>query len=161
MYMEYSIKSVSIAYEKAGTHEHNRYEKIHNVVFESSSKASFLVAKEIAELIKEKNSKGETCVLGLATGSSPIRVYDELIKMHKQGDLSFKNVVSFNLDEYYPMNPDSIHSYHHFMNEHLFNHIDIPKENIFIPEGTIAQEDITSYCQDYEQKIKSFGGIDF
>src|SRR5690606_23688156 len=73
----------------------------------------------------------------------------------------FKNVVSFNLDEYFPMNPESIHSYHYFMNEHLFNHIDIPKENIFIPDGTIAQQDIAAYCRDYEQKIKSFGGIDF
>src|SRR5690606_40119704 len=71
-----------------------------------------------------------------------------------------KNVVSFNLDEYFPMNPESIHSYHYFMNEHLFNHIDIPKENIFIPDGTIAQQDIAAYCRDYEQKIKSFGGID-
>src|SRR5690606_35981390 len=159
--MEHLIKNKSIAYEKAGSHEDNRYEKIHNVVFESSSQASFLVAKEIAELIREKNSTGERCVLGLATGSSPIRVYDELVKMHREEGLSFKNVVSFNLDEYFPMNPVSIHSYHHFMNEHLFNHIDIPKENIFIPDGTIAQEDIKTYCQKYEEKIKSYGGIDF
>lgn len=159
--MEHLIKNKSIAYEKAGSHEDNRYEKIHNVVFESSSEASILVAKEIADLIVEKNSKGEICVLGLATGSSPIRVYDELVKMHREDGLSFKNVVSFNLDEYFPMNPESIHSYHYFMNEHLFNHIDIPKENIFIPDGTIAQQDIAAYCRDYEQKIKSFGGIDF
>src|SRR5690606_3165932 len=159
--MEHLIKNKSIAYEKAGSHEDNRYEKIHNVVFESSSEASILVAKEIADLIVDKNSKGEICVLGLATGSSPIRVYDELVKMHREDGLSFKNVVSFNLDEYFPMNPESIHSYHYFMNEHLFNHIDIPKENIFIPDGTIAQQDIAAYCRDYEQKIKSFGGIDF
>ncbi|WP_417361192.1 glucosamine-6-phosphate deaminase [Galbibacter sp.] len=159
--MEHLIENKSIAYEKAGSHEDNRYEKIHNVVFESSSEASLLVAKEIAELIVEKNEKGETCVLGLATGSSPIRVYDELVKMHREGGLSFKNVVSFNLDEYFPMNPESIHSYHHFMNEHLFNHIDIPKENINIPDGTIAQEDIKEYCQEYEKRIKSYGGIDF
>jgi len=159
--MEHLITNKSIAYEKAGSHEDNRYEKIHNVVFESSSQASHLVAREIADLIVAKNEKGETCVLGLATGSSPIRVYDELVKMHKEEGLSFQNVVSFNLDEYFPMNPESIHSYHHFMNEHLFNHIDIPKENIFIPDGTIAQEDIKTYCQKYEEKIKSYGGIDF
>ncbi|EKF54684.1 glucosamine-6-phosphate deaminase-like protein [Galbibacter marinus] len=159
--MEHLIKKKSISYEKAGSHEDNRYEKIHNVVFESSSEASLLVAREIADLIVDKNNRGETCVLGLATGSSPIRVYDELVKMHRENGLSFKNVVSFNLDEYFPMNPESIHSYHHFMNEHLFNHIDIPKENIFIPDGTIAQQDIPAYCQGYEQKIKSFGGIDF
>lgn len=159
--MEHWLKNESIAYEKAGTHEDNRYEKIHNVVFESSSRASRLVAMEIADLIREKSKNGETCVLGLATGSSPIRVYDELVKMHREDGLSFKNVVSFNLDEYYPMNPESIHSYHSFMNEHLFNHIDIPKENIHIPDGTIAQEDIADYCKQYEQKIKSYGGIDF
>ena len=159
--MEHLIKKKSISYEKAGSHEDNRYEKIHNVVFESSSEASLLVAREIADLIVDKNNRGETCVLGLATGSSPIRVYDELVKMHRENGLSFKNVVSFNLDEYFPMNPESIHSYHHFMNEHLFNHIDIPKENIFIPDGTIAQQDIPAYCKGYEQKIKSFGGIDF
>jgi len=159
--MEHLIKKKSISYEKAGSHEDNRYEKIHNVVFESSSQASLLVAREIADLIVDKNNRGETCVLGLATGSSPIRVYDELVKMHRENGLSFKNVVSFNLDEYFPMNPESIHSYHHFMNEHLFNHIDIPKENIFIPDGTIAQQDIPAYCKGYEQKIKSFGGIDF
>ncbi|MDG3583901.1 glucosamine-6-phosphate deaminase [Galbibacter pacificus] len=151
----------TIKYEKAGTHEHNRYEKIHNVVFEKSSKASYLVAKEIADLIREKNKKGETCVLGLATGSSPIRVYDELVKMHKNEGLSFKNVVTFNLDEYYPMNAESIHSYHYFMNEHLFNHIDIPKDQINIPNGTIDQDEIASYCKAYEEKIAKYGGLDF
>src|SRR5690606_8403789 len=122
--MEHLITKKSIAHEKAGSPEDNSYEKIHNAVFESSSQASPSVAKEIADLNVDKNERGETCVLGLATGSSPIRVYDELVKMHREDGLSFKNVVSFNLDEYFPMNPESIHSYHHFMNEHLFNHID-------------------------------------
>ncbi|MCX2681599.1 glucosamine-6-phosphate deaminase [Galbibacter sp. EGI 63066] len=151
----------SIKYEKIGTHEHNRFEKIHNVVFKKSSEASRLVAEEIADLIRRKNDKGERCVLGLATGSSPVSVYKELVRMHKEEGLSFKNVVTFNLDEYYPMNPGSIHSYHYFMNEHLFNHIDIPKGQVFIPDGKIAQDKLAEYCLAYEKKIAEYGGLDF
>ena len=151
----------SVKYVKVGTYEYSRFEKIHNVVFKKSSKASYLVAKEIADLIRSKNSKGEKCVLGLATGSSPIRVYEELIKMHKEEGLSFKNVITFNLDEYLPMNPSSIHSYHYFMHENLFNHIDIPEAQIHIPDGTISQEEVNDYCAAYEEKIEACGGLDF
>ncbi|QLE02269.1 glucosamine-6-phosphate deaminase [Galbibacter sp. BG1] len=156
-----SSEALSIQHEKVGTYEFSRFEKIHNVVFEKSSKASYLVAKEIADLIRSKAKRDEKCILGLATGSSPIRVYEELIKMHREEGLSFKNVITFNLDEYYPMNPESIHSYHYFMNENLFNHIDIPKDQIHIPEGTIPQEKIHEYCAAYENKIESYGGLDF
>ena len=151
----------SIAYAKAGTFEETRFEKIHNVIFDSSHEASILIAHEIANLIKEKNRKNEYCVLGLATGSSPIKVYEELVRMHKEEGLSFANVITFNLDEYYPMDKSSIQSYWYFMHEHLFNHIDILPENINIPNGKISSEDLYQYCIDYELKIKEVGGLDF
>lgn len=152
---------MKINYQVAGQFEETRYEKIHNVVFENSNIASITVAKEIAELIKTKKAKNEQCVLGLATGSSPIKVYEELVRMHKEEGLSFSNVITFNLDEYYPMDKDNIQSYHYFMHEHLFNHIDILPENVHIPKGNIPQDEIYEFCLNYEQKIKDAGGLDF
>ncbi|MEE9361995.1 MAG: glucosamine-6-phosphate deaminase [Cellulophaga sp.] len=137
-----------------------RFENIGTVVFKDSAVASKAVAKEIADLIKLKQEKNESCVLGLATGSSPKGLYAELVRLHREEGLSFKNVVSFNLDEYYPMEPDSIHSYVRFMQELLFNHIDILPENIHIPDGTLSKEEISKYCKDYESKIKALGGFD-
>ena len=150
-----------IHFKEAGKFEETRFEKIHNVIFNSSHEASVLVAQEIANLILRKSELNELCVLGLATGSSPIKVYEELVRMHKEEDLSFKNVVTFNLDEYYPMDKDNIQSYFHFMHEHLFNHIDILPENINVPDGKVSSEDLQQYCIDYEMKIKSYGGLDF
>lgn len=112
-----------ISYREAGKFEETRFEKIHNVIFDSSKEASVLVAHEIANLIQRKEELGEPCILGLATGSSPIKVYEELVRLHKEEGLSFANVVTFNLDEYYPMDKNNIQSYHHFMHEHLFNHV--------------------------------------
>ncbi len=151
----------SISYTEAGKFEETRFEKINNVIFNSSKEASILVAQEIAGLIKAKGAKNEFCVLGLATGSSPIKVYEELVRMHKEEGLSFANVVTFNLDEYYPMDMYNIQSYHYFMHEHLFNHIDILPENINIPDGQVSGEDLYQYCIDYEMKIKAAGGLDF
>ncbi|HEY1193362.1 glucosamine-6-phosphate deaminase [Flavobacterium sp.] len=150
-----------IGFREAGKFEETRFEKIHNVIFESSQEASLLVAREIANLIQRKNELGEPCVLGLATGSSPIKVYEELVKMHKEEGLSFENVVTFNLDEYYPMDKNDIQSYYHFMHEHLFNHVNIPSENINIPDGQVSAEELQQYCIDYEMKIISYGGLDF
>ncbi len=149
-----------ISYKEAGKFEDTRFEKIHNVIFDSSLEASILVAQEIANLIQRKEELNEPCVLGLATGSSPIKVYEELVRMHREEGLSFKNVVTFNLDEYYPMDKNNIQSYHHFMHEHLFNHVDILPENINIPDGTVSAEELRQYCIDYEMKIKSYGGLD-
>jgi glucosamine-6-phosphate deaminase len=151
----------NIAYKKAGMFEETRFEKIHNVIFKDSIVPSILVAQEIANLIKEKEAKKEACVLGLATGSSPIKVYEELVRMHKEDGLSFANVITFNLDEYYPMDKSNIQSYFYFMHEHLFNHIDILPENINIPDGKVSPEDLYQYCIDYEMKIKAVGGLDF
>ena len=132
-------------------------EKIPTKIFETSEAASVFVANEIALLIKKKQSEGKPCVLGLATGSTPTRVYAELVSLHKKG-LSFKNVITFNLDEYFPINPGSLQSYVRFMKEHLFNHIDIPKKNINIPDGTLKKEKVQDYCIQYEKKIESLGG---
>ncbi|MCU0450995.1 MAG: glucosamine-6-phosphate deaminase [Bernardetiaceae bacterium] len=137
-----------------------RFEKIKTEVYSDSAEASKAVAQEIAALIKIKQKKGEVAVLGLATGSTPTRVYGELVRMHKQEGLSFSNVITFNLDEYFPMPPQSLQSYVRFMNEYLFDHIDIPRENIHIPDGTLAVENVPRYCFDYERKIAEVGGID-
>ncbi len=151
----------AISYKEPGKFEETRCEKIHNVVFESSSYASILVAEEIAELIRAKQKEQKPCILGLATGSSPIKVYEELVRMHREEGLSFENVTTFNLDEYYPMPKHNLQSYYYFMHEHLFNYIDIKPENIHIPDGMVKAEDLHQYCVDYEEKIKEAGGIDF
>ena len=152
---------MEISYSPPGKFEVTRFEKIHNVIFESSQKASIIVAQEIANLIKEKSKQNSHCVLGLATGSSPIKVYEELVRMHKEDGLSFANVISFNLDEYYPMEKGNIQSYDYFMKEYLFNHVDILPENINIPNGMVTAEELYQSCVDYEMKIKAVGGIDF
>ena len=137
------------------------YEKIPTRIFNDPREASKSVAIEIADLIRTKAKEGKNCVLGLATGSSPKTVYAELIRMHKEEGLSFKNVVSFNLDEYYPIDQDAVQSYWRFMREQLFDHVDIPKENYFIPFGNIPQNQIEEFCKSYETKIDSLGGLDF
>ncbi|MBP6758797.1 MAG: glucosamine-6-phosphate deaminase [Flavobacterium sp.] len=137
-----------------------RFENINTVVFENSTSASIAVAKEIEALIRVKQENNESCVLGLATGSSPKGLYAELVRLHKEEGLSFRNVISFNLDEYYPMEPDSINSYVRFMKELLFDQVDILPENIHIPDGTLTKEQIADFCADYETKIEALGGID-
>jgi len=151
----------SLSYTEPGKYETTRFEKIHNIIFQNSIEASRIVAQEIAQLIQFKQAKKESCILGLATGSSPIKVYEELVRLHKEEGLSFANVVTFNLDEYYPMKKENNQSYFYFMHQHLFNHIDIKPENINIPDGTIAIENLNQYCVDYEMKIKNAGGLDF
>jgi glucosamine-6-phosphate deaminase len=136
------------------------FEKIPTKIFSTSVDGSLFVADRIATLIRSRQNEGKPCVLGLATGSTPTRVYAELVKMHKEEGLTFKHVYTFNLDEYYPMQPDAIQSYVRFMNEHLFNHIDIPKENIHIPDGTLPKDKVSFFCMDYEKQIGELGGID-
>ncbi len=139
---------------------HSRFENIHTNIFQDASDASKAVAHEIADLIKQKAADGKMCVLGLATGSTPTSVYGELVRMHKEEGLSFQNVATFNLDEYYPVQPDALQSYVRFMNEYLFDHIDIKKENINIPDGTLEKSDVAEFCKEYEAKIQKFGGLD-
>ncbi len=136
------------------------FEKIPVKIFPTPKAGSAFVAKEIAKLIREKQSKGEDCILGLATGSTPMSMYAELVRLHKEEGLSFKNVITFNLDEYYPLEREAFQSYWSFMHRHLFNHVDIPKENIHIPNGELAKEEIKKHCLKYEQLIEANGGID-
>ena len=134
-------------------------ERIPVSIVESEEAGCLTVAKIFAEKIRKGTAK-KPVVLGLATGSSPIRVYKELVRMHKEEGLSFKHVVTFNLDEYFPIAKTSKLSYHYFMHHHLFDHVDIPKENINIPDGEIAREDAFEACNAYERKIEALGGID-
>src|SRR5204863_6369710 len=113
------------------------FEKIPVKIFPDLKKGSVEVAKEIAALIRDKQNKKEKCVLGLATGSTPKTLYEELVRMHKEDGLSFKNVISFNLDEYYPIDHDAMQSYNSYMHRHLFDHIDIDPKNIHIPNGEL------------------------
>lgn len=137
------------------------FERIPTTIFDDSEKASKAVALEIAALIRQKAKENKPAVLGLATGSSPKKVYQELIRMHKEEGLSFKNVITFNLDEYHPMEPDSVQSYVRFMKEQLFDQIDIPVTNYHLPDGTLPIEKIPEFCKDYEDKIEKLGGLDF
>ena len=136
-------------------------EKMKMEIYPDQQAGSVAIAKEIAAIIREKNAKGQTAVLGLATGSSPLKVYAELIRMHKEEGLSFKNVKTFNLDEYYGLTKDNDQSYWYFMHHNLFDHVDIPAENVNIPDGTVAQEDVEKWCEAYEKAIDDAGGLDF
>lgn len=140
--------------------EETRFEKAPVSVYSDPTAASLAVAKRIADLIRGKQEKGEQAVLGLATGATPVKVYAELVRLHREEGLSFKNVVTFNLDEYYPMQPDSEQSYVTFMNRNLFDHVDIERANVHVPDGTLAMEEIHDYCLAYEQKITALGGLD-
>ena len=118
------------------------------------------VAGRIAQLIRERSREGRHAVLGLATGSTPVGVYRELIRLHREEGLDFSNVVAFNLDEYFPMRPGSVHSYHRYMRENLFDFVNIPLENRHIPRGDLRETDMEAHCLDYERRIREAGGID-
>jgi glucosamine-6-phosphate deaminase len=138
----------------------HRVEKIPCRVYRHAGEASRAVAAEIAALIRARAAEGRKCVLGLATGSTPVGVYGELVRMHQQEGLSFRDVVTFNLDEYYPMRTDELQSYVRFMREHLFDHVDIDPANVHIPDGTLAEDQVEGFCERYEQAIRDAGGID-
>ncbi|MBY0262887.1 MAG: glucosamine-6-phosphate deaminase, partial [Phycisphaerales bacterium] len=135
-------------------------EKIPVTSFVSSAEASRAVAADIADLIRANERSGQRAVLGLATGSTPTGVYDELVRLHREEGLSFKNVVTFNLDEYFPMKPGDIQSYVRFMREHLFDLVDIDPYSWNVPDGTIARDKVGEYCERYERLIAAAGGID-
>ena len=134
--------------------------KIPFEIVSDPAEASKLVADKIAELIRVRTQEGKQCVLGLATGSTPIGVYSELIRKHKEEGLSFSNVVTFNLDEYFPMHPESLQSYRRFMQENLFDHIDIDPSNVHVPDGMITEENVKLWCEKWENEIEKAGGID-
>lgn len=136
------------------------HERIPTLLFNTAIEGSLYVANSIAELIESRNKESKPTVLGLATGSTPTQVYDELVRKHKEEGLSFEQVITFNLDEYFPMAPDAHQSYVHFMHEYLFNHIDIQPENIHIPDGTLKKDAVAAFCEEYEAKIAQVGGLD-
>ncbi|MBV8414037.1 MAG: glucosamine-6-phosphate deaminase, partial [Verrucomicrobia bacterium] len=140
--------------------ELEQYERIPTTVYKASDDAVGVVAVSIARLIRRCQQEGRNTVLGLATGSTPVKLYRELIRLHRQEKLSLRNVVTFNLDEYYGLPPHHPESYRHFMEVQLFRHIDIPPENIYVPDGMIARSEVFSYCQEYERAILDAGGID-
>src|SRR6476620_5195957 len=135
-------------------------ERIPVLVYPHSTQASTAIARQIADLIRKRAAEDRNCVLGLATGNTPVGIYDELVRMHREERLSFANVVTFNLDEYYPMQPNELQSYVRFMREHLFDLVDIPAGNWHVPDGTLPVEQVNDFCTWYEEQIAEAGGID-
>lgn len=136
------------------------HERIAVTVFPQADEASRAVAHDIARLIQSRSREQQRCVLGLATGSTPLGVYRELVRMHQTQSLSFRDVITFNLDEYYPILHEASQSYHRFMWENLFSHIDIKPENVHIPNGQLPTEKLSEFCHSYEEKIRAAGGLD-
>lgn len=139
----------------------SRFEHAPLAVFPTSAEASTSVAREIAALIRSRQAANRTAVLGLATGSTPLGLYAELVRMHREEGLSFANVVTFNLDEYFPLPASNPRSYRSFMQAHLFDHVDIPAPNTNVPDGSVALSSVDAHCRDYEDRIRAAGGIDF
>jgi glucosamine-6-phosphate deaminase len=138
-----------------------RRERVRVVLMEDHDSIAKAVAGRIATVIRERNGQGLDAVLGLATGSTPIGVYRELIRLHREEGLDFSRVITFNLDEYYPMQPDSPHSYVRFMWENLFEAVEIPPGNVHFPDGTASMDDMEAACQRYEEAMVGAGGMDF
>ena len=134
--------------------------KVPALVFPTSVQAARHVALMIESLIRQNNSAGRPTVLGLPTGSTPVGLYRELIRLHREAGLDFSRVITFNLDEYFPMHPEDPQSYRRWMQETFFDHVNVPPQNVHIPDGTIAAEDAEDYCARYEQQIRRAGGID-
>jgi glucosamine-6-phosphate deaminase len=140
--------------------EAEQYEHIQTRVFPSSDEAVRVVAESLARLIRERSRERRNAVLGLATGSTPVKLYRELIRLHRKEGLSFQNVVTFNLDEYYGLPPNHPESYRHFMEVQLFKHVDIPRQNVHVPDGMVPRPEVYAYCQEYESRIREAGGLD-
>ena len=136
------------------------FERVHVQIFSNLHEGSREAARQIAFLIRQKETDGKPCVLGLATGSTPRMLYAELVRMHREEGLSFRNVITFNLDEYYPIDKDAWQSYYSYMHRNLFQHIDIPAQNIHIPDGELPKEAVKENCTNYEKAIEEAGGID-
>ncbi|HUJ43449.1 MAG TPA: glucosamine-6-phosphate deaminase [Opitutaceae bacterium] len=139
----------------------NRFEHAPLAVFASSVEASRAVAGAVADLMRARQREGRALVLGLATGSTPVSFYAELVRLHREERLSFANVITFNLDEYRGLPPDHPQSYHHFMRVHLFDHVDIPAAQIHLPDGSVPNAAVDAHCRAYEEAIRAAGGIDF
>ena len=140
--------------------ERNHHEHSPVAVFAGSLAAARAVAQEIAALVRARNREGRACVLGLATGSTPVSLYAELVRLHREEGLSFANVTTFNLDEYYPLGAEQPQSYRHFMRTHLFDRVDIDPARTHLPSGTVTKSEVDGHCAAYEEAIRAAGGID-
>ena len=138
-----------------------RFEKVAVSIYPTPAEASASLAREVADLILSRSAENRTTVLGLATGSTPVPFYRELVRLHREEGLSFRDVTTFNLDEYFGLDADHPESYAAFMRDQLFDHIDLSAENIHVPDGTVAMEAVFDYCESYEQAIQEAGGLDF
>jgi glucosamine-6-phosphate deaminase len=143
-----------------GTNVGTQRERVPVLIFDQPGPMARQVARHIANLVEERQAVGQNLVLGLPTGSTPIGVYQHLVRMHREEGLDLSNVVTFSLDEYFPMEPESLQSYHRFMRENFLNYVNIPEENIHIPRGDIAKVEVQAYCLTYENEIEKAGGID-
>ena len=137
-----------------------KFEKIYTNIYENEASGAMYVAREIAGCIREKQSAREMCVLGMTTGKSPVGLFRALVELHKKEGLSFHNVVIFSLDEFFPISPKELQSRNYSMHESLLDHIDIKPENIHIPDGTLPQDKVETFCRDYEALIEQYDGID-
>ncbi|MBK7593872.1 MAG: glucosamine-6-phosphate deaminase [Gemmatimonadetes bacterium] len=138
----------------------HRLERLPVEILDPPEALARAAARRIADLIRSRAAQGKGTVLGLATGSTPVGVYAELVRMHREEGLSFQTVETFNLDEYWPMAPDSLHSYHRFMREHLFDLVDLDPAKCHVPPGSVDREQVEAVCAAYEQQIRNAGGID-
>ncbi|HKB03958.1 MAG TPA: glucosamine-6-phosphate deaminase, partial [Gemmataceae bacterium] len=134
--------------------------RLRTLVFKTAGEASRHAALIVERLVRENNSAGRPTILGLATGSTPVGLYRELIRLHKEEGLDLSGVITFNLDEYYPLAGDDPHSYRRWMHETFFQHVNIKPHNVHIPDGTVAPDDVEDYCQRYETAIRKAGGVD-
>lgn len=136
-------------------------ERLRSVIVTEADDVAVLVAGRICQVIETAIAERGRCVLGLATGSTPLGIYRELIRRHLAGEVDFSRVETFNLDEYYPMPPDSLHSYRRFMEENFFRYVNVPPDRVHVPDGTVERTDLATYCEAYEAAIADAGGIDF
>lgn len=130
-------------------------------VFETKQEAVRQLAAEVVEIIRSRTAEGRKAVLGLATGATPLPFYAELARLHREEGLSFANVTTFNLDEYLGLPQEHPESYWTFMWKNLFSHIDVPRDQVNLPSGMVAEEDIPAHCREYEERIRAAGGLDF
>ena len=154
-----AVNRVTAVHDRIIRGPHDR-ERIRTVVVPDHDDIALLVADRIVETIAAATAQRGKCVLGLATGSTPIGAYRELIRRHRAGEVDFSRVVTFNLDEYYPMDPKSIHSYQRFMWENFFSHVNVRPEQVHIPDGSVSRSAIAAHCEAYERRIAEEGGID-
>ncbi len=152
--------SILNAVGKKQTTQQERFEKTRTLVYSDSAGACSALAGEVAELICSRQAEGKSVVLGLATGSTPVPFYRELIRLHCEDGLSFENVITFNLDEYYGLTKEHPESYFQFMRDQLFDHVNVPEDQINIPDGTVSLDEVYDSCLAYEKKIDDAGGLD-